>query len=541
MRSTRILQRLQTLNGRIRPGRGFESQQERLAGKIAHLKGAPEYAMLSKNRREQFNGICDRLQDLFCVYRAVSTCAADTKHARLISAVSASHNLSTRKPHSSFLSQLESFRFQPDNIEVNHILQVDKISHYYTFCTNILHLARQYPKLFSSIEVKLCNRPPDSNPPGSIESCHVHGEVQLVLHHERAMHHPNPRCLGSSKSLCFLCELFVERHGGYWISHSHKRLYHKWTIPDTNWMNEEQTLRFQRIVREMTSELVRLSGVNYRNVQYPVESRYHLPFSVAASSASKASSVASLGSDLTIRQGQTRSGSVTPVFEGQSNTTRADGEPATSPAPDQLSGSTLAESVRILSSSPTTEQSLALEYRPQSALLIPLSIIPPTSPVPSLHSPPPPSSNVSASSIPDKTSPPTAPRRISKSPILNPTTPPPPLSHAPSVIAPLPSNLPHTHTFHFRSPDLEITIAGNLFIFEFATTVIGTLMLSWIGRAATMGPINRLDGHGNCQVINVAEMGREATCFKREESRCEFAVRAGHEEAIRVVVCWEDG
>lgn len=56
-----------------------------------------------------------------------------------------------------------------------------------------------------------------------------------------------------------------------------------------------------------------------------------------------------------------------------------------------------------------------------------------------------------------------------------------------------------------------------------------------------MGPINRLDGHGNCQVINVAEMGREATCFKREESRCEFAVRAGHEEAIRVVVCWEDG
>lgn len=55
-----------------------------------------------------------------------------------------------------------------------------------------------------------------------------------------------------------------------------------------------------------------------------------------------------------------------------------------------------------------------------------------------------------------------------------------------------------------------------------------------------MGPIIPLDGNENWQVINVAKMGREATCFKREESRCEFAVRAGQGEAVRIVVCWED-
>ena len=562
------MQRLQSLNGRWRSGRGYESRHERLARKIAHLEATHEYTLLPEMRRQKFEHICHKLKDLFRVYEALDTCAADTNHIHLVSAVLASHYLSTRNSSLSFLSQLETFRFQPDDIEVNHILQVDKISLSYTFCTNIVRLARRHPILFSNIEVKTCHRPPDSKPPGSIETCHVHGEVQLVLHHERAMHRPKPRCLGSSKSLCFLCGLFVEKHGGYWVSHSHKRLYHKWTIPDTDWMNGEQTLRFRTITREMTAELVRLEGMSRRYVQCPVESRYHLPFSVSASTASSnAASVVSLDSDVTIWPGTLGSGSLTPVLGGQSDGIGVHPKQAISPISDELSGSTIvrdasSESTQSLSASPCSGLPPILEDPSQPALQTPPSSPRSTSPVPNSDSPPqhsspvptpnwkpfiPPSSPLSARPISDATLPPLASLPLSSSLISNQTTKPPPrsstanrISPTPSLLSSLPSNLPHTYHFHFHSPEVEIAIKDTPFIFEFGTSVIGTLTLSWIDMTSTTGPIHLLAGHGICQAVNLVEMGNRVVRFRKENRRCEFDVYVGRGEAVRVVVVWDD-
>lgn len=413
----------------------------------------------------------------------------------------------------------------------------------------------------------MCHRPPDSRPPGSIETCHVHGEVQLVLHHERVMHQPKPRCIGSSKSLCFLCGLFVQTHGEYQVSHNHKRLYRKWTVPDTNWMNDEQALRFQRIARQMTAELVRLGRLTSIYVpNFPPESLPRLPFTASPSVSSLTSSIASVDSDdgdETIRQGLSQSGSLTPVLEGQPDRNEGGPEQRTSTAPDQLSRSTLteeiaAESVFLLSSPPHFELPSVTEDHPQTAAILP-STPPPTSPIlnadsqqqasspvsispiQSLGSPLPPSSSLPALPIITLISP-------QQSPIPNLPVPPSHISptsrisSASSLVLSTPPNLPQTHNFHSRSHDLELTISQTLFIFEFGfeTTVIGTLMLSQIHTNSTTGPISLLDGSGICQVINAAEMGREAVRFKMEERRCEFAVCAGQVEAVRIVVVWED-
>ena len=66
----------------------------------------------------------------------------------------------------------------------------------------------------------------------SRNSCKVHAEIQLIFYYET---HPNcipPRVICSSKSACFLCNLFNELHGNFYIARTHGVLYEKWILPD---------------------------------------------------------------------------------------------------------------------------------------------------------------------------------------------------------------------------------------------------------------------------------------------------------------------
>jgi hypothetical protein len=76
-----------------------------------------------------------------------------------------------------------------------------------------------------------CEAPLPVTPFGSQDQCYVHGEVQLALCHERYPADLPPRALGSSKSACFLYDLFIKHDGKLGMSHSHMILYPKWTIP----------------------------------------------------------------------------------------------------------------------------------------------------------------------------------------------------------------------------------------------------------------------------------------------------------------------
>lgn len=67
----------------------------------------------------------------------------------------------------------------------------------------------------------------------------VHAEIQLLFFYEQNPRKPRPRMICSSKSACYLCDLFFRIHGRFFLPRTHGRLYHKWTLPDWHTMVPE--------------------------------------------------------------------------------------------------------------------------------------------------------------------------------------------------------------------------------------------------------------------------------------------------------------
>lgn len=60
----------------------------------------------------------------------------------------------------------------------------------------------------------------------------VHAEIQLLFFYELNPGRLRPRVICSSKSACYLCDLFFKLHGQFYIPRTHGRLYERWTLPD---------------------------------------------------------------------------------------------------------------------------------------------------------------------------------------------------------------------------------------------------------------------------------------------------------------------
>ena len=60
----------------------------------------------------------------------------------------------------------------------------------------------------------------------------VHAEIQLLLFYEQQPHIFRPRIISSSKSACYLCDLFIQLHGKFRMPRTHGRLYDRWILPE---------------------------------------------------------------------------------------------------------------------------------------------------------------------------------------------------------------------------------------------------------------------------------------------------------------------
>lgn len=160
------------------------------------------------------------------------------------------------------------------------VLEIDKIGRYYSMCNDLIRFSRRRDcrAVFSKIAVEVLTAPPKIAPEGATLRCSVHGEVQLVLFHEQHSSNFMPRTIGSSKSACFLCDLFIAKHGRFSISHTHKRLYQQWRIPHGVWMTKKQERMFERIVKEMNLALEGLIEGGKRKILTAsgAESRTHI-------------------------------------------------------------------------------------------------------------------------------------------------------------------------------------------------------------------------------------------------------------------------
>jgi hypothetical protein len=131
------------------------------------------------------------------------------------------------------------------------LAQVDKLARYWGLCRDLSGIARRrpYQLLLRRIRLTPLTAPfPSSLPNGAKKKCHTHAEVKIILHYDEHPRKCPPRAIGCSKSACFLCDLLVQKMDKYRISHSHRRLYNQWTIPEVAWMSPTQVEFFQRVV-----------------------------------------------------------------------------------------------------------------------------------------------------------------------------------------------------------------------------------------------------------------------------------------------------
>jgi hypothetical protein len=158
------------------------------------------------------------------------------------------------------------------------VLEIDKLSKYFELCDDLIRLSRQPSTrpLCQGLKIEVLQSYPGSKPLGSPTRCYVHGEVQLVLLYEQYPKNPPPRAIGSSKSACFLCDLFITQHGGFGISHSHMKLYPIWTIPEVSWMTTQQVANFRSIIERMTLDIQALLKKKLYHCNAVVESRAHI-------------------------------------------------------------------------------------------------------------------------------------------------------------------------------------------------------------------------------------------------------------------------
>jgi hypothetical protein len=60
----------------------------------------------------------------------------------------------------------------------------------------------------------------------------VLAEIKLLFYYELHRTINRPRVLSSSKSACYLCNLFINIHGDFFTPRTHGRLYDRWILPD---------------------------------------------------------------------------------------------------------------------------------------------------------------------------------------------------------------------------------------------------------------------------------------------------------------------
>ncbi len=100
---------------------------------------------------------------------------------------------------------------------------------------------------------------------GGDRSCRVHAEIQLVVDLDIRSDAVccRPRAICSGKAACFLCELFINQHGVYFVSETHGKLTPHWTIPDLDVYDPCLRDHYRSIISAMSNEICGLARHPY--------------------------------------------------------------------------------------------------------------------------------------------------------------------------------------------------------------------------------------------------------------------------------------
>ena len=235
----------------------------------------------------------DNLSSLCTIYESLNGCEADTDHELEILHSIAQLSYAFCKEHGAKIGMGEY-------VDNKHLREVNKIGRYWGLCEEFTKVVRRNRRLFRSIDLQCLPSYGASPLPGvpSIKA-HVHAEIQLLTFYAlnsgpdlRA-----PRAIGVSRSACYLCNLFIQHHGQFFVSRTHGRLYDQWTVPDifTDQSHQAQRIKFRQVLREVSRQIQRALSIERQGRRslrpYPNESEATLPLSDSGTSSSGGSSI----------------------------------------------------------------------------------------------------------------------------------------------------------------------------------------------------------------------------------------------------------
>jgi hypothetical protein len=204
-----------------------------------------------------------------------------TSHLLLANLINCAHTLATKLQLGNLLDVLPNKQLGPSGRE-SLLIGIQKIGRYKSAC-EFLFLAAQKLEIFQKMEIEAISLPvsateplkiPDYVPsltatlariddsgthdinrlcaslerkvgvspasaqhefeqrvPRVLGSSKIHAEIQILYHYEMHPVKIRPRVICSSKSACFLCDLFIKFHGKFYIARTHGRLYEQWRLP----------------------------------------------------------------------------------------------------------------------------------------------------------------------------------------------------------------------------------------------------------------------------------------------------------------------
>lgn len=127
-------------------------------------------------------------------------------------------------------------RISVQSIEQPHFDMAFKVDHSVDFDHAVERVTRSshqhFLDAYSSEDISAARTKFESHMTGRIASWKIHAEIQLLLFYVQHPHMPRPRIIGSSKSACYLCNLFIQLHGEFGTPRTHGRLYDRWILPE---------------------------------------------------------------------------------------------------------------------------------------------------------------------------------------------------------------------------------------------------------------------------------------------------------------------
>jgi hypothetical protein len=195
-----------------------------------------------------------RLKELASVYENFED--SEDGLSALMHLVDASFTVSMVEEIKDYAQRLQTYTKHTYQVAsaIKSLRQIQKIASYRRICMSLVTTAKQYSTLFQRITIHYLVTYKEV--PTSIgyhqwaTTCHVHAEVQLAVYYDT---NPecHPRCIGTSKWLCYLCYQFLRAHKLFFPSKTHGRLYDQWTIPDLMEFEEALIQEYRRILRDI--------------------------------------------------------------------------------------------------------------------------------------------------------------------------------------------------------------------------------------------------------------------------------------------------